>query len=156
MPPIANGESWPPGGTVDLDRMGEVRELLEVEIEGLRAGKVAAAEIANVKQQILLAQANGYESNAAVADYYADNLAEFQARGNYQNYEDAIAAVTPAQVAGAAARYLQRDRAVLVMSRPTVTIEELLLLAGLALLVSVLAVWGFLWRRKRKIGVVSC
>ena len=144
------------GGSVDIDRMVEVRLLLVAAVDRLRSGEVTAAEINNVKHQILLAQANGYENNAAVANYYADNLAGFQARGSYQNYEDAIAAVTPAQVARAAAAFLQPDRAVLVMSRPTVTIEKLLLWGGLVLLAILLALWGYWWRRKKKVGGESC
>ncbi|NTV14805.1 MAG: insulinase family protein [Desulfobulbaceae bacterium] len=144
------------GGTVEIDRMPEVRALLEAEVDRLRAGKVAAAEIDKIKRQILLAQANGYESNAAVADYYANNLAGFQARGSYQNYEDAIAAVTSAQVAGAAARYLPRERAVLVMSRPTATIEELSVLLAAALLLAILTVWAFFRYRHKKIGSENC
>lgn len=136
------------GGTVEIDRMTEVRALLEAEIERLRSGAVTAAEIATVKQQILLAQANGYESNAAFADYYADNLAGFQALGVYPNYEDAIMAVTPEQVGAAAARYLRRDRAVLVLSRPTLTIEGVLRLAGLVLLGAILAGGALLLRRR--------
>jgi len=145
------------GGAVDFDRMGEVRQVLEAEIDRLRAGEVTAAEIDNVKQRILLAQANGYESNGAVADYYADNLAGFQARGLYQNYEDAIAAVIPAQVSQVAARYLLRERAVLVMNHPTVTIEGLsalaVVVAGLA---GTMAAWAYWRRRHRKSGEESC
>lgn len=119
------------GGAVDLVRMGEVRQLIEVELERLRRGQVAAAEIEKSRRQILLALASGYENNAAFADYYAGALGELQHFGRFRNYEDAIAAVTPARVTEAANRYLRRDRAVTLMSTPTTTIEDL---GGLALL----------------------
>jgi zinc protease len=139
------------GGSVDIERMGEVRGLIEAELDRLRSGQVAAGEIDKSRQQILLALASGYENNSAFADYYAGALGELQNFGQFRNYEDAIAAVTPARVAEVAARYLRRDRTITVLSTPTITIEGLGGLAGLAASGAVLLGGGlYLWRRKTR------
>lgn len=137
------------GGSVDLERMAEVRQLIEVELDSLRSGRVAAGEIDKSRRQILLALAGGYENNSAFADYYAGALGELQHFGQFRNYEDAITAVTPARVAEVAARYLRPDRTVTVMSTPTATIEGLGGLTGLvALGAGVLG--GVIYLRRRK------
>lgn len=137
------------GGAVEIARMDEVRELIEAELERLRSGRVAAGEIDNSRRQILLALAGGYENNSAFADYYAGALGELQHFGLFRNYEEAIATVTPARVAEVAARYLGPDRAVTVMSTPTITIEGLGWLAGLVALGAVL-LGGTVYLRQRK------
>lgn len=141
------------GGSVEIARMAGVRELIEAELERLRSGRVAAGEIDKSRIQILLALAGGYESNSAFADYYAGALGELQHFGQFRNYEDAIASVTPDQVAEAAARYLRKDRVVTVMSTPTTTIEGLGGLAGLIAIGGVLLGGGlYLWQRKARGG----
>jgi zinc protease len=137
------------GGSVDIERMDEVRGLIEGELERLRSGRVAAGEIDKARSQILLALAGGYENNAAFADYYAGALGELQHFGQFRNYEDAVAAVTPARVTEVAARYLRRDRTVTVLSAPTATIEGLGSLAGLVAGVGVLLGGGLYFRRRK-------
>ena len=137
------------GGSVEIARMDEARELIEAELERLRSGRVAPGEIDKSRRQILLGLAGGYESNSAFADYYAGALGELQHFGQFRNYEDAIATVTPGRVAETAARYLRRDRAVTVMSTPTTTIEGLGWLAGLAAIGGVLS-GGVLYLRHGK------
>jgi hypothetical protein len=138
------------GATVDIERMAEVRELIEAELERLRAGQVAAGEVDKSRRQILLALASGYESNSTYADYYAGALGELQGLGQFRNYEDSIAAVTTARVAKVAARYLPRNRTITVLSTPTSTIEGLMRLAGLAIF-GTLVIGGILYLRRRKL-----
>lgn len=140
------------GGTVELERMDEVRGLVQEEFARLLSGQVTAAEIEKAKRQILLAQAGGYESNASFADYYAGALPQLQRFGHYLNYEDAIAAVSPDQVAAVAARYFLPERRVTVLSRPTLTIEQLAALAGLLLVLAAFLLWR--WRRRRRPGML--
>jgi len=137
------------GGAVAIDRMGEVRDLIETEIERLRGGRVGADEIDKSRRQILLALAGGYENNSAFADYYAGALGELQVLGRFRDYEDAIAAVTPGEVAAVAARYLRRDRTVTLMSTPTATIEGLARLAGVVALLATFLVVAGIYRKKR-------
>ena len=137
------------GGSVDVARMGEVRELIEAELDRLRSGQVAVAEIDKSRRQILLAMAGGYENNAAFADYYAGSLAELQSFGHYLNYEDAIAAVTAAQVTEVAARYLRRDRTVTIMSTPTTTIEGVGKVLGMLAILALVLGGGFYLRRRK-------
>ncbi|HSH12512.1 MAG TPA: insulinase family protein, partial [Desulfurivibrionaceae bacterium] len=140
------------GGSVEIARMEEVRELVEAELERLCSGRVAAGEIDKSRRQILLALAGGYENNSAFADYYAGSLGELQHFGQFRNYEEAIDMVTPARVTEVAARYLRPDRAVTVMSTPSTTIEGLGWLAGLVAIGGVLVGRGVYLRQRKARG----
>ncbi|MBU0481003.1 MAG: insulinase family protein [Proteobacteria bacterium] len=135
------------GGDVDFDKLDGTLEIIRQETEKVVSGKVPVAEIEKTRTGILLRLANGYETNAGIAELYAGAIAELKTYGKFINHEVRIEAVTPDQFFAAAQKYLDMNKVMIVRSLPTLTIEQLVILIGGL----VVALTLFLWLRFRNL-----
>ena len=143
----------PPGGNTDIVRIEETYGVIREEINKVVNGKVTNEEIEQAKIRILLNAATGFETNAGFANYYEGMIHELKLFGKFINFEDAIEAVTPQQFLAVAKGYLSMDKALIVKSTPTLTIEQL----AIMICIVVLAIGLFIWIKFRKIrGRVKC
>jgi predicted Zn-dependent peptidase len=93
-------------------------------------------EIEGIKRMLLLHWAQGYETNSATADFYAENLAELEEQGSFPDYAQGIEQVTSGDVARVAAAYLRSENRVDVQGVPTLTYTQFYLAIGFVLLVA--------------------
>jgi predicted Zn-dependent peptidase len=131
---------------VELDSQARALRLMRSEIERLqRPLDEATVELA--KRKLLLRMVQGYESNSELADYYADSVFEYEARGEPVDREARIERVTAADLHRVATRYLAPERAVVFRETPTLTYTQFyLVLVLLALVLAVIA--GLLLHRR--------
>jgi predicted Zn-dependent peptidase len=96
-------------------------------------------EIEGIKRRLLLRWTQGFETNSATADFYAENLAELDRQGSFPDYAQGIERVTDEDVARVAAAYLRRENRVDVRGVPTLTYTQFYVAIG-SLLLIVLAI----------------
>jgi predicted Zn-dependent peptidase len=93
--------------------------------------------------------AQGYETNAGTADFYAQNLPELERRGGFRNYAQGIERVTAADVSRVVAVYMRSDNRVDIQGVPTLTYTQFYVSIGFALLTAVAVVAVLLRYRAR-------
>lgn len=135
---------------VDLDAMDEALEVMHAEIERLRAEPLDSQTLEQTKQRLLLQMVQGYESNAALAEYYVDNWDELSSAEGLINREAAIETVSPADVHRVALTYLDPDRAATFREHPTFTYTQLYIGLGALTLVLVILGWRLAHARARR------
>ena len=84
--------------------------------------------------KILLRNVQGYESTASFADYYAAEYPKFRVRGEYIDDESLFEAVTTADVADVARRWLDPEQAMVIKEAPTLTMTQFYTLMVMLLL----------------------
>lgn len=133
---------------VDLDATETAVGAIRDEIETLRAAPLAEETLERVKQRMLLQMVQGFESNMAIADYYADTWDELTGFGRLLDHESAIEKVTAADVYRVANRYLQPEQSVAFYEQPTLSHARLFTI--LAALLAILAWSGWRgWTKRR-------
>lgn len=125
----------------ELEKIEQVKRLLKKELEKIRREPPKTEEVEAVKQSILLSQAQGYESNGDLADYYISNLYELKARGKLSDREALLERVTPEDLQRVAAKYFVTEREVIVWSTPTLTFTQFYI--GLGLMIALLAGFAY-------------
>ena len=125
----------------ELEKMEQVKRLLEKELEKIRREPPKSEEVESVKRSILLSQAQGYESNGDLADYYISNLYELKVRGKLSDREALLEKVTPEDLQRVAAKYFVTERGVIVWSTPTLTFTQFYI--GLGLMIALLAGFAY-------------
>jgi predicted Zn-dependent peptidase len=104
-----------------LGQIDHVSELLHQTLERVVAEAPSVEETARTKQRILLQWVQGYETNAAIADFYVSVLHRLNKAGRFGNYEQEIERVTPAALARVAKTYLRKERQVEIRGVPTLS-----------------------------------
>lgn len=136
----------------EIDQIETVKVMLQEELDTLRRVPPSNEDIESAKRRILLARVQGFESNADVAGYYVSHLHELTKSGRLIDHEAIIAALTPLDVHAVAAKYLRKDRQVVIRSTPTLTYTQfytLLAVIVTALLgVGIYGYWRILKRRQ--------
>lgn len=80
---------------VDLGDMHTALGLIQAAFADLSQGRVSGEAVERAKQKILLRLAQGYESNADFADYYADAAYELEAYGCFRDEAENIEKIGP-------------------------------------------------------------
>ena len=101
------------------------------------------------KLKLLLQSVQGYESNAGFADYYASQYVLFRKDRFFENHEDKIEAVTTDHINHVVNRYLATDKAITMLSTPTLTYSQLYMILSLTAVVILLAIIAFYMRSRR-------
>jgi len=147
------------GADVDIPDTDVAIAALDAEVDRVVQGKLDHEGFEETKRGLLLLEAQGYESNADIAEYYVDNLDELDRHGKFLDHAAAIEAVGPGDVLRVAKAHLQLDNAVVIRSVPTLTYNTLYSgmgagsLFALLLLGNVCRRRGWLWsgwRRARR------
>ncbi|MDH3670219.1 MAG: insulinase family protein [Gammaproteobacteria bacterium] len=134
----------------ELDRLDLVRTMIDEELAQLRTRSPNAEDIETAKQRILLSRAQGYESNAQVANYYVKNLHELKSLGQLTNHEQAVEKLTPKDIHEVVNKYLRADRQVTLWSIPTLTYTQFFAFFAAALVVLLMVVVYAYWRIRRR------
>lgn len=137
---------------VDLDAMDEVLQIMDAEIERLRSAPLEATVIERTKQRLLLQMVQGYESNAALAEYYVDAWHELSSPSGMLNRETAIENVTAADLHRLAVTYLDPARAATFRERPTFTYTQLYITLAIVTLVLLAGGWRVTHARARRLS----
>lgn len=104
-----------------------------------------------IKTEILLSVVQGYERNADYSDYYVTSLFELKSLGKLVNYEDQIESATLDQLRAIATKYLDPNKAVIVISKPTLTYTQFYVLIGLVIIVMNFIIWRLITRHFKKV-----
>jgi predicted Zn-dependent peptidase len=139
------------GADVNIDDVKEVGNIMREELVSLREGSYDPADIDDSKRSILLFNAQGYESNSDIADYYAAWSHELE-RGGLINYEDGIEKVGPSDVQRVAARYFADEKMISLKSQPTLTYTQLYVIIGIAILLAVLLALRLVGKLRKSLG----
>ncbi len=157
--PTTDSEVWPDAGLLwleanaALDDVDRVIAALREVIQHLREHPLSEETVLALKRESLLGGAGAYETNADVADYYVASMHELEDSGALLNEEDAVMAVSTADVHRAATNYLDLDHAVTVVERPLLSYDTLFFAFGsMVVLGGLAAVWRLGPRRRRARG----
>jgi predicted Zn-dependent peptidase len=126
-----------------------VSELVHDTLNRLHRRPPNQDEIEGIKRMLLLRWAQGYETNAGTADFYAQNLPELERRGGFRNYAQGIEQVTAADVARVVAAYMRSENRVDIRGVPTLTYTQFYVTIGFVILTAVAAVAVLLRYRAR-------
>ena len=106
----------------------EVITLMHDEVIKLREGDVTDDEITETINSILRSWARGLESNSSIADFYIDALSDVDMNGYYVDQESHLEKITPEDVRAVVERYLIDSKMGYLLSKPTLTYNQLYLL----------------------------
>ena len=115
--------------------------LMHDEVIKLRQGDVSDDEIAETIKSILRSWARGLESNASIADYYIDALNDVDTRGYYVDQESHLEKITPGDVRTVVERYLTDSKMGYLISKPTLTYNQLYILLFLTAIGAIFLAW---------------
>ena len=110
----------------------KVITLMHDEVIKLHAGDVTDDDISETIKSILLSWARGLESNSSIADYYIDALSDVDTKGYFVDQESHLEKITPEEVRTVLERYLTDSKMGYLISKPTLTYNQLYLLIFLA------------------------
>ena len=133
---------------VDVNDTGLALELMHDELQRLVEHPIDGELLEKAKMKILLQSVQGYESNADFADFYATDYVEIRKLGALVDDEAKIQAVTAADIARVAKKYLSAERVVQIEEIPTLTYTQLYQLVSI-LLVMLLGVLFYFYLRLR-------
>ena len=121
--------------SVDADAEPEEAEvvlgLLREELARVSLGSLDARTLADARQQLLLAEDQGLESNQDVAAYYASSLGELERFGHFRDERAALEQLGDDTLRAVARRLLAPEDAVEVREAPTLTYGQLYAVLGL-------------------------
>ena len=144
--------------SVDADAEPEdaevVLSLLRDELTRLSLGSLDAQTLADARQQLLLAEDQGLESNQDVAGYYVSSLGELEEFGHFRDERAALEQLGDDTLRAVARRLLSPEDAVEVREAPTLTYGQLYAVLGL-LGAGVGAVAWRLGARRRRRGAFA-
>ncbi|UCB56136.1 MAG: insulinase family protein [Thiotrichales bacterium] len=109
---------------VNIDDIEETMGVIRSEIKKLVDESMDSELLEKSKMKILLQNVQGYESNSQFADYYASDYVYFKEKGNFQDVEAKIEAVTPEDIARVADKYLSLHKGVVIYETPTLTTTQ--------------------------------
>lgn len=130
----------------------EVAAALREEIARLAREGLSPETVEELQRGLLLSYAQGNETNAQMANYFVDFLAELDVHGRFLNFEGRIEAVTAPQIQAVAARVLRPENSILALNAPTLTYGTALLLAGIGLLGMGVTLWGVKRKNRAAVG----
>jgi zinc protease len=100
------------------DKLGEAVAVVRAELDAIRRGGVTQPELERARSYAIGSHQIAMQRRAAVANAMAYHEAYGLGWQSWNRYDDAIRAVTDADIAAAAARYLAADRMVTATVRP--------------------------------------
>jgi len=109
----------------DMDTIDEVVNLIQDEIDLLVQQSIDDEELSLVKNKLLMAIVQGYESNAGMADYYLASLFELEKSGSLVRMEDEINNLTAADIHRVAREIFNEAPAIVFHDTPTMTYTQL-------------------------------
>ena len=137
---------------VNLDDIDKTMSLTKSEIQKLVDEPMDEELLEKSKMKILLQNVQGYESNAAFANYYVTQYAIFRERRVFENVEDSFEALTSEDVSRVANEYFTEDKGVVFYETPTLTFTQFyILLIIIVLAVVVVVIRFYLHARSRLI-----
>ncbi len=119
----------------------KVLTLMHDEVIKLREGDVTDDEIVETIKSILRSWARGLESNGSIADYYIDALNDLDTRGHFVDQESQLEKITPEDVRTAVERYLTDSKMGYLISKPTLTYNQLYILLFLTAIGAIFLAW---------------
>lgn len=119
----------------------QVINLMHDEVIKLHGGDVADDEISETIKSILLKWARGLESNGSIADFYIDALNDVDTKGYYVDQESYLEKITPGDVRTVVDRYLTDSKMGYLISKPTLTYNQLYLLIFLTAIGAIFITW---------------
>jgi predicted Zn-dependent peptidase len=140
-----NTAVWFAYADTELDTIDEVVKLIQDEIDLLVRQPVDLEQLSLVKNKLLMAIVQGYESNAGIADYYLGSLFELERYGTLVRMEDEINELTAADIQRVAVQIFSKASPIEFHNTPTMTYSQLGFGLGiLGLVLTVLLVRRFL------------
>ncbi len=133
-----------------LARLARVEALLREELDTLRRGGIPPAEFEQARRRILLGRLQRYETNAEFAEYYVHNLNELRTQGRFLDREQALARLSPEDVAPTLNRYFRTDRELVFHSTPTLTYTQFYIALGACVLILITTLAYGYWRLRRR------
>ena len=134
---------------VGLDDIEEALALIKTEIRDIAEHPMNNELLDKSKLKLLLQSVQGYESNAGFADYYASQYVLFRKDRFFENHEDKIEAVTTDDINHVVNRYLAADKAITILSTPTLTYTQLYLILSLTAILILLAITAIYMRSRQ-------
>lgn len=121
----SNVDVWYAYADTELDAIDEVIGLIQQEIDRLVREPIPDEELALVKSKLLMSIAQGYESNSAMADYYAASLHELEKSGALVREEEGIHALTSEDIQRVARNIFAERPPIVFQDVPTITYTQL-------------------------------
>mgnify|MGYP001821092224 CR=1 FL=1 len=132
----------------------KVITLMHDEVIKFREGDVTDDEIAETITSILLNWARGLESNSSIADYYIDALNDVDTKGYYVDQESHLEKITPEDVRKTVERYFTDSKMGYLISKPTLTYNQLYLLLFLTAIGAIFITWLLAKKMHLRIQVI--
>jgi predicted Zn-dependent peptidase len=146
----SNVNVWYAYADSELETIDEVIALIRQEIDRLVNEPIDDEALALVKSKLLMSIARGFESNSAIADYYQVSLHEIEAQGALVREEEAIAALTAADIQRVARNIFAEGPPVIFHDRPSITYTQLAMALGFFTLVFVYFAYRYLSRGRAR------
>jgi len=127
------------------DHLPRVEELIQAEIDAMKAGEIEEDEIADAKTNLIGRHALAMESNYAHAFALID-YTHLPEQAPIPDHDTALNAVTRESIQEAARAYFVPQRSYVVVYDPICTVNELTIFTGACVL---FVVAGTIWRRRR-------
>jgi len=137
--------------TRDIEK---VITLMHDEVIKLREGDVTDDEISETIKSILRSWARGLESNSSIADFYVDALSDVDTKGYFVDQESYLEKITPEDVRTVVERYLTDSKMGYLISKPTLTYNQLYLLIFLTAIGAFFITWRLAKRMHLGIQVI--
>lgn len=134
---------------VGLENIDAAEQAMAQLIDTLRREPITPAELDRVRRRVLLAYAQGYESNNEIADHYASVWRRFEHQGRLLDLERELNHVTPVRVKQIVTDYLDPARVIVQVDTPTLSHHQLYVVIGLLISMTGLGTGFIFWRRRR-------
>jgi len=146
----SNVDVWYAYADSELETIDEVIALIQQEIDQLVNEPINDEALALVKSKLLMSIARGFESNSGIADYYQVSLHEIEKHGALVREEEAIEALTSADIQRVARNIFAERPPVIFHDRPSITYTQLAMVLGFFTLVLVYFAYRYLSRARAR------